>query len=247
MQVFLYGNGCRRGVGDCCRKAEVAGLTETSTGPVLFWLVVFLVSASRCAVPCCAVLCCVQLDEEDKYSGVIREEDLMRMRAAQRHAHQHHHHPPHHSMSTSALPNHMQQNGGAAAGQGKPMPWRSGAAAQQQQQGGTPRAAQQQPAAPLPPGLCGTAAAAGETLGAPPGLPTPGSVSAPVSIPARPSATGSSGSGGGALVGSAHGSSPSAAWAGASSLDAGRKEVNKVSGCCCGAGRAAWGCSHLVC
>lgn len=173
----------------------------------------------------------VQLDEEDKYSGVIREEDLARMRAAH---HAHHHAPPHHSASTSALPSHTQQNGAAAAGQSRPVPWRSSTVASHQGPRSHPQhMQQQQPAAPqLPPGLAGASIGDAAQLGAPPGLPVPGSVSAPVSIPARPSASGSSSGGGGGLPGSAHGSSPAAAWAGAAgSLDVdARKEANKVMG-----------------
>jgi hypothetical protein len=69
--------------------------------------------------------------------------------------------------------------------------------------------------------------AQGVAPAAPPGLPAPGAASAPVSIPARASASGSAGSGG--LVGSAHGGSPGAALQGSAPIDIDpRKEANKV-------------------
>lgn len=178
--------------------------------------------------PCCKLLA-VQLDEEDKYSGVIRPEDLARLR----HTGHHHIHPA------------QQQNGtGAAVAQPKPAAWSragSGLSAltgavqqQQQQQLQRPQTAPQAPpglgtsaAASAAAAVAAAAAATAQQLGGPPGLPAPGTASAPVSIPARPSASGSSSN---ALSGSApgYGGSPGMAGSAPSGDIDPRKEVNKM-------------------
>eukprot|EP00879_Flechtneria_rotunda_P008966 GHRR01009388.1.p1 GENE.GHRR01009388.1~~GHRR01009388.1.p1 ORF type:complete len:818 (+),score=319.97 GHRR01009388.1:195-2456(+) len=150
------------------------------------------------------------LDEEDKYSGVIRPEDVPHFRQQQ------------------------QQNGALAQQQqqqqiNRPAAWSRAGSGISAVAGGYFH--QQQPQQPMaPPGigpLHGNAVAAAGPLGAPPGLPPPVSIpSAPVSIPARSG----SGSSNAALVGSAPGlgSSP-ASMSGSAPRDIDpRREANKV-------------------